>query len=904
MDEFETEAEVRMYEENTRDIRREAFMQKRDSYYPHVEKTTGEMTIWKKLAYAAPAFSITSLTMLISIHGTLFFTKLGAKVAFLGFFTAIARTFDVITDPLMGYISDNSKLEFGRRRPFMLGGCWFYALFFVLLMSPPDNMDPSGVAAWFGVFYIIFYWADTVSNVPYGALGPELTDDPDERNKVFFFFGIFKGIGILMAAVAPVMFGIYFENNPDKAAFHDVACYCDDDVPSSGFTTSQLARYGDSGSAYNSTYYEYDFLCKASDCMPYDDCISFDNFEDTQCDWIYSTQDDTCLTGFFNWCSDYYDCSNDCAVDAAMEAMSVTALTFALYYIIAMLTCVFLISERRQAVDEETPPLVPAIMTTLRNKPFMGLLPAWVLDMTAFTMLGTMLPFYVTYVVDPGSAPECDNGKRCPSLGYCPNDDCCSPDEEDAAWCGVDYWLGLGLVALMTATIISTPFWLWVTSIVGKNKTWLVFNLFTALTNGLFVFVGQGNPKAVVFLAFLNGLPNGASFLTDSIVADVIDYDEFLTGTRSEGRFTIFQTFIPKIVSIPSQAVPLGLLSAFGFVAPKDGVAQEQPNAVKMFIKFVFFVLPTVFSLASFFVKNKFPIKTEKQMTQVAEGVALHMKGLPALDPLSNRMVSLFPFKDQEEVKLSWGLDCFYVEQLKLLSNKGPNALVSEMKKSLWISGFWGVFFFLLTVASASAGALDTPSVAWIPSLTVIMMGIFLCASFVNWYRVQTATHYTKEPMDQEFLDKWIVFVDGVDYVRNRDEMNRIRRMVSIISQNYSLDEEEVMTLIEECFPDLSDPSGLHKFLEEKKKADESGEDFNWSANTKKYISKVSTSFHGKKSNKQGWTSCFPAICPEDVDEVHNPVENSEGVEMKREDNADGDSTQPLVEKPDESKEV
>ena len=85
------------YEDETEDIRREALMQKRQSYYPHVEKKTGELTTLKKLAYAAPAFSITSLTMLISIHGTLFFTKLGAKVAFLGFFTAVARTFDVVT---------------------------------------------------------------------------------------------------------------------------------------------------------------------------------------------------------------------------------------------------------------------------------------------------------------------------------------------------------------------------------------------------------------------------------------------------------------------------------------------------------------------------------------------------------------------------------------------------------------------------------------------------------------------------------------------------------------------------------------------------------------------------------------------------------------------------------------
>ena len=87
-----------------------------------------------------------------------------------------------------------------------------------------------------------------------------------------------------------------------------------------------------------------------------------------------------------------------------------------------------------------------------------------------------------------------------------------------------------------------------------------------------------------MILAVVNGLPAGAIFLTDSVVADVIDYDELLTGQRSEGRFTIFQTFLPKIVSVPAQAVPLALLSYFGFVAPVKGVPQEQPTGVKWFI--------------------------------------------------------------------------------------------------------------------------------------------------------------------------------------------------------------------------------------------------------------------------------------------------------------------------------
>ena len=147
-------------------------------------------------------------------------------------------------------------------------------------------------------------------------------------------------------------------------------------------------------------------------------------------------------------------------------------------------------------------------------------------------MIGTMLPFFVQYVVAPATAsPWCDDGKRCPGLGSCNDDsECCRPEEESKAWCTTSLWIGVGLVALMMATIISMPFWLWATKKYGKYRTWMAYNLFTALTNGLFVFVGEGHPKLCVGFAFLNGLPNGAQFITESILADVIDYDEFLTG--------------------------------------------------------------------------------------------------------------------------------------------------------------------------------------------------------------------------------------------------------------------------------------------------------------------------------------------------------------------------------------
>ena len=52
-------------------------------------------------------------------------------------------------------------------------------------------------------------------------------------------------------------------------------------------------------------------------------------------------------------------------------------------------------------------------------------------------------------------------------------------------------------------------------------------------------------PRA--FLPNDSGLPLGGQFLVDALLADVIDYDEFLNGTRNEGGFSVFATFIPKV---------------------------------------------------------------------------------------------------------------------------------------------------------------------------------------------------------------------------------------------------------------------------------------------------------------------------------------------------------------------
>merc|ERR1711885_90532 len=116
----------------------------RQTTFIHLDQK-GRLPLITKVAYALPAFGTTSLNFLVSVYALDFYVSLGANLAFLLFFTALARSFDVITDPLMAWITDSTRGTkwniLGRRRPYMLTGCIPYGVLFVLLFSPPSAKD-------------------------------------------------------------------------------------------------------------------------------------------------------------------------------------------------------------------------------------------------------------------------------------------------------------------------------------------------------------------------------------------------------------------------------------------------------------------------------------------------------------------------------------------------------------------------------------------------------------------------------------------------------------------------------------------------------------------------------------------------------------------------------------------
>jgi len=114
----------------------------------------------------------------------IFNLTLGMSATLVGVALAGGRLWDAFTDPMMGYISDNARTRWGRRRPFILLGALLCAVGFPLLWSVPTSWSQPSQFAWILVCILFFYTATTVFSVPWLSLGYEMNPDPLERTRL------------------------------------------------------------------------------------------------------------------------------------------------------------------------------------------------------------------------------------------------------------------------------------------------------------------------------------------------------------------------------------------------------------------------------------------------------------------------------------------------------------------------------------------------------------------------------------------------------------------------------------------------------------------------------------------------------------------------------------------------
>jgi len=146
---------------------------------------------------------------LLYVHSLLllFFlaSVLGIDPAIAGSMIAGAKLFDAVTDPVIGWWSDNARTRWGRRAPFMFGSALLLAVSAPLLFAPPD-LEGGALLAWTAVALLLFSLGYGLFNVPYLAMPAEITPSPHERTQLMSWRIAFVGLaGIASTAAAPLL---------------------------------------------------------------------------------------------------------------------------------------------------------------------------------------------------------------------------------------------------------------------------------------------------------------------------------------------------------------------------------------------------------------------------------------------------------------------------------------------------------------------------------------------------------------------------------------------------------------------------------------------------------------------------------------------------------------------------
>ena len=161
----------------------------------------------EQLAYGAGAFMDGGGVALMACILVKYMTHLGISFAIASTIFMVAKFWDAISDPIMGFISDNTRSKYGRRKPYLfIGGIATIVGLFLMFAPIKDwGMNTSGMIAYLIVAYLIWNTISTISQVPYCSLAGDISPSYQARNDANTIKLVFSAAGAGLAYLIPLL---------------------------------------------------------------------------------------------------------------------------------------------------------------------------------------------------------------------------------------------------------------------------------------------------------------------------------------------------------------------------------------------------------------------------------------------------------------------------------------------------------------------------------------------------------------------------------------------------------------------------------------------------------------------------------------------------------------------------
>ena len=156
----------------------------------------------RKSVYALGDVTVNmSLSAMGLIYASYFLTQVAdLRPALAGLVPLVGRAVDAFTDPLMGEISDRTRMRSGRRRPWFLIGAIPFGVAFALLWQDVPSESQAVRFGYYAAVYCLMSVTMTIVSVPYLAILPEMATGYDERTSL----NTYRTVGALVGTLGAV----------------------------------------------------------------------------------------------------------------------------------------------------------------------------------------------------------------------------------------------------------------------------------------------------------------------------------------------------------------------------------------------------------------------------------------------------------------------------------------------------------------------------------------------------------------------------------------------------------------------------------------------------------------------------------------------------------------------------
>lgn len=157
-----------------------------------------KLSAGRKLCFGVGALGKDLCYAMISTYLMIYLTDtVGLAPFFVGNLFLVARVWDAINDPMMGFVVDNTRTRWGKFRPWILIGTLINAVILVLLFRGPE-LEGFALYAYYSVMYILWGMTYTVMDIPYWSMLPSMSSTKEERDSMSVIPRIFASSAWLL----------------------------------------------------------------------------------------------------------------------------------------------------------------------------------------------------------------------------------------------------------------------------------------------------------------------------------------------------------------------------------------------------------------------------------------------------------------------------------------------------------------------------------------------------------------------------------------------------------------------------------------------------------------------------------------------------------------------------------